>query len=100
MISEAFKQNEHKYLQADFSFWRDASGHEVDLLIEHNDKIGIVEIKASETIKSDDFKGLNYFAELDGSNVKHKHLLYAGALSQKRSQANITAWNKVADILI
>lgn len=100
MVSEAFKQNEHKYLQADFSFWRDASGHEVDLLIEHNDKIGIAEIKASETIKSDDFKGLNYFAELDGSNVKHKHLLYAGALSQKRSQANITAWNKVADILI
>jgi hypothetical protein len=99
MVSEAFKQNDHKYLHADFCFWRDASGHEIDLLIEHNDKIGIAEIKATATIKSDDFNGLTYFANLKGSNVKSKHLLYTGALSQKRSQANVIAWNEVADIL-
>jgi hypothetical protein len=100
IVGEAFKQNDHKYLHADFCFWRDASGHEIDLLIEHNDKISIVEIKATATLKSDDFNGLNYFANLDGSHVKNKHLIYTGVISQKRSQANIKAWNKVADILI
>jgi hypothetical protein len=79
--------------------WRDASGHEIDLLIEHNDKIGIAEIKATATLKCDDFKGLNYFAALEGSNVKSKNLIYTGVLNQKRSQANITSWNKAEDIL-
>jgi predicted AAA+ superfamily ATPase len=99
MVAEVFKQNDHKYLHADFCFWRDASGHEVDLIIAHNDKIDIAEIKASETIKSDDFKGLNYFANLEGSHVKSKHLLYTGTHNQKRSEGNITAWNNVEDIL-
>jgi predicted AAA+ superfamily ATPase len=98
MVSEAFKQNDHKYLHADFCFWRDASGHEIDLLTEHNDKITIAEIKATATLKNDDFNGLNYFASLPGSNVKSKHLIYTGELSQKRSQANITAWNQVGNI--
>lgn len=99
MIAEAFKQNDHKYLHADFSFWRDASGHEIDLIIEHNDKIDIAEIKATYTIKGDEFNGLTYFENLKGSNVKNKHLLFAGAQSQKRSQAQVVAWNEVGDIL-
>lgn len=99
MVSEAFKENEHQYLHADFCFWRDASGHEIDLLIEHNDKIDIAEIKASETIKSDDFKGLNYFANLEGSNVKSKYLLYTGATNQKRSLIHLTSWKDLADML-
>ena len=99
IVAEAHKLNDHQYLHANFNFWRDASGHEIDLLIEHNDKIGIAEIKATATIKSDDFNGLNYFANLEGSNVKSKFLIYTGAFNQKRSQANITSWNEVGDIL-
>jgi predicted AAA+ superfamily ATPase len=99
IVAEAFKQNDHKYLHADFCFWRDASGNEVDLLIEHDDKLSIAEIKASATIKNEYFKGLNYFAGLEGSNVKKKNLIYTGALNQKRTQLNVVSWKETADIL-
>ena len=98
-MAEAFKQNDHKYLHADFCFWRDASGNEVDLLVEHNDKLSIVEIKASSTIKNEHFKGLNYFGALEGSNVKSKNLIYTGALNQKRSQLNVVSWKETGAIL-
>jgi predicted AAA+ superfamily ATPase len=99
IVAEAFKQNDHKYLHADFCFWRDASGNEVDLLVEHNDKLSIVEIKASSTIKNEHFKGLNYFGALEGSNVKSKNLIYTGALNQKRSQLNVVSWRETGAIL-
>jgi predicted AAA+ superfamily ATPase len=99
IVAEAFKQNDHKYLHADFCFWRDASGNEVDLLVEHNDKLSIAEIKASSTIKNEHFKGLNYFGALEGSNVKSKNLIYTGALNQKRSQLNVFSWKETGAIL-
>jgi predicted AAA+ superfamily ATPase len=99
IVAEAFKQNDHKYLHADFCFWRDASGNEVDLLVEHNDKLSIAEIKASSTIKNEHFKGLNYFGALEGSNVKSKNLIYTGALNQKRSQLNVLSWKETGAIL-
>jgi hypothetical protein len=99
IVAEAFKQNDHKYLHADFCFWRDASGNEVDLLVEHNDKLSIAEIKASSTIKNEYFKGLNYFGALEGSNVKSKNLIYTGALNQKRSQLNVVSWKETGAIL-
>lgn len=99
IVAEAFKQNDHKYLHADFCFWRDASGNEVDLLVEHNDKLSIAEIKASSTIKNEHFKGLNYFGALEGSNVKSKNLIYTGALNQKRSQLNVVSWKETGAIL-
>ena len=99
IVAEAFKQNDHKYLHADFCFWRDASGNEVDLLVEHNDKLSIAEIKASATIKNEYFNGLNYFEALEGSNVKGKNLIYTGDLNQKRSHFNLVSWKQTADIL-
>ena len=99
IVAEAFKQNDHKYLHADFCFWRDASGNEVDLLVEHNDKLSIAEIKASSTIKNEHLKGLNYFGALEGSNVKSKNLIYTGALNQKRSQLNVVSWKETGAIL-
>lgn len=98
IVAEAEKQNHHKYLHADFWFWRDASGHEVDLLIEHDDVIKIAEIKATSTIKSDFFKGLNYFEKLDSKNISSKNLIYNGSQSQKRSSGNMLSWKDVAMI--
>ena len=98
IIAEAEKQNQHKYLHADFWFWRDASGHEIDLLFNYNDAVQIVEIKATETIKSDFFKGLNYFENLEGNHIKSKSLIHAGNQTQKRSSGNVVSWKEVASI--
>jgi hypothetical protein len=43
-------------------YWRDAHGHEVDLVIEKDDRIVAIEIKSSSTVAPADAKNLHVFA--------------------------------------
>ena len=98
-LSELIKQNEHQYLHADFSFWRDSSGHEVDLLTYLDDRLSVTEVKTTETIKDDFFKGINYFSALEGSHVAKKNLIYTGDYSYKKNGMHVTSW-KDTNLLI
>lgn len=96
IISEYVKKKYHKNeRQIDFWFWRDSEGNEVDLLIEKPQETEIVEIKATQTVMFDLFKGLNYYAALE-TNVKlTKTLVYGGTERQERSVAQVLPWNEV-----
>lgn len=82
----------------DFWFWRDVQGREVDLLFQDNQLLNIMEIKASQTIMSDMFKGLNFFTELAKDSIKDKFLVNSGAVNQKRSAAEVIGWEKIEKI--
>jgi uncharacterized protein len=95
IISEFYKQNEHQYLHNDFFYWRDSNGNEVDLLCPKAMKFEIFEIKSSQTIKSDHFKGLNYLNEISENAVSKKTLIYGGNESQERTHYSIKSWKDV-----
>ena len=92
LINEYIKLNYHKNLLRDFWFWRDAVGNEVDLIWQQSEKLNLIEIKASETIQSKMFKGLNYFEKLKPELVDSKTLVHTGLFGQKRSQVTIKSW--------
>lgn len=92
VINEYIKLNYHKNLLRDFWFWRDAVGNEVDLIWQQSEKLNLIEIKASETIQSKMFKGLNYFEKLKPELVESKTLVHTGLFDQERSQATIKSW--------
>jgi len=92
VINEYIKLNYHKNLLRDFWFWRDAVGNEVDLIWQQSEKLNLIEIKASETIQSKMFKGLNYFEKLKPELVESKTLVHTGLFGQKRSQVTIKSW--------
>ena len=92
VINEYIKLNYHKNLLRDFWFWRDAVGNEVDLIWQQSEKLNLIEIKASETIQSKMFKGLNYFEKLKPELVESKTLVHTGLFDQKRSQVTIKSW--------
>lgn len=92
LINEYIKLNYHKNLLRDFWFWRDAVGNEVDLIWQQSEKLNLIEIKASETIQSKMFKGLNYFEKLKPELVESKTLVHTGLFGQKRSQVTIKSW--------
>ena len=58
VVSEALKTRFNHGLPANLYFWRDRSGHEVDLLIETTDQLIPVEIKSSQTVNADFFTGI------------------------------------------
>lgn len=92
MVAEYTKRCYHKNQLQDLWFWRDAAGHEVDLLTQDIDSINLMEIKATQTILSNLFKGLNYF-EQRAKNIKiTKSLIYAGNESQVRTDVKIISW--------
>lgn len=93
IIAEFQKQNYHNYLHQDFYFWRDSNGNEVDLLIPNESGFDIFEIKASETILKQQFKGLEYLENIAQGSVTKKTLIYGGEESQIRTNYSINAWH-------
>ncbi len=92
IISEYVKQNYHQNNYDEFWFWRDASGHEVDLIRQDDFRFNVIEIKSTKTIMQDLFKGITYFEALAKENVKSKTLVYSGLENQKRTNANVISW--------
>ncbi len=93
VINEYLKQNYHNNLMHDFWFWRDAVGHEVDLIWQDSDKLNVVEIKASETIMPKMFNGLAYFDKLASDRIASKTLVHTGSFNQQRTAARVQSWN-------
>jgi len=95
VVTEYLKHNYHNNLLRDLWFWRDAVGHEVDLIWQEDEQLNIIEIKASETIMTEMFRGLEYFEKHDPTLVKSKTLVHTGLMNQKRKQGNIQSWMEV-----
>lgn len=95
VISEYVKKNYHHNLLRDLWFWRDAVGHEVDLIWQEDEMLNLVEIKASETVMSDMFKGLTYFQKLSPELVKSKTLVHTGLFNQERNQVKVRTWKEI-----
>ena len=95
IISEYIKKNYHHNLLRDVWFWRDAVGHEVDFIWQKTEKLHLIEIKATETILTDMFKGLNYFEKLKPEIVESKTIVHTGLFNQQRSLGAISSWKQI-----
>jgi len=96
IISEFFKSQLNQGLKTNAYFWRDKVGHEIDLLIEKNQKLTAIEIKSGATIASDYFANLNYFQTMYDKALSK--VIYGGLETQKRSAADIYPWFQMNDL--
>lgn len=65
--------------EADMWHFRDARKREVDIVLERADgRIVGVEVKASATVRREDFKGLAALAELAGDSLERGLVFYGG----------------------
>lgn len=95
VINEYLKQNYHQNMMLDFWFWRDAVGHEIDFIWQNSEKINLVEIKASQTIMPDMFKGLSYFEKFNPEIIESKTLIHTGLFNQNRTMAKVLSWKEI-----
>lgn len=95
VIAEYHKKNFHHYLHQQYYFWQDSNKHEIDLLMKTAKGFDILEVKASQTIKSEFFGNMDFF-EAIADNVKiKKTLVYGGSENQKRTKYNILSWQNI-----
>lgn len=95
IVSEFVKLNYHQNKLRDIFFWRDAVGHEVDLVWQDDEQLNLMEIKASETIVPSMFKGLEYFDSKAASLVKSKMLVHTGMFHQDRTNLVVQSWSNL-----
>jgi hypothetical protein len=92
MIAEYLKRIHHAGRFEDIWFWRDSTGHEIDLLIDNGQTISVAEIKAGMTIMPDMFETLAWWEKISGQQNLVKLLVYGGSENQTRSAGAVVAW--------
>lgn len=95
VVNEFMKKRLNAGLPANFSFWRDSNGNEVDLLIPDADRQFAYEIKSGATFKSEFFKGLDYWAKLSSADADHKAVVYSGDSMLKTSAGTVIPWGRI-----
>ena len=96
VITEILKNSYNKGTRPSMYFWRDFTGHEIDLLIDAGGTVYPLEIKSSKSMHSHFFKNLDFFNKISDNDPKFSTIIYAGSEDQKRSKGQIKGWKAVA----
>lgn len=78
-------------------YWRDKTGHEIDVIVDNDGNITPIEIKSSKTINTAFFKHIKYWNNLSGND--NSIVFYSGEQEQQRSDGTlITNWQNINQI--
>ena len=92
IVGELKKARLNRGLPDHLYFWRDRSGNEVDVLIDHGDQLQPIEIKPGQTLSRDQFEGLRRWLELAGNTATDPMLIYGGDTAMTRSGVKVFPW--------
>ncbi len=90
IVTELRKLFIHHGQRPPLSFWRESSGREVDIIIDYGERRLPVEVKASETLASDFFRGLDRYVKLSGD--PGGVLVHGGDANYPRKRHAVRAW--------
>ncbi|GHV36787.1 ATPase [Synergistales bacterium] len=100
VVSEIMKNFHNNARSPGCFFWRDSSGHEVDMVIEDRMRVFPVEVKSGKTIASDFFNSLRRWRDMAApyENDASGTLLYGGDENYTREGFNVVSWDRAYDI--
>ena len=82
VVSELIKKFTNKGIIPPLYYWRDKTGHEIDVIIDTSEKIIPIEIKSGKTFVANWFKNIKYWQNLSKQDTAY--LLFGGKQEQKR----------------
>ena len=100
VITELLKQRFNAGQPRDLYFWRDSTGHEVDVLIETARGLQALEIKSGSTFASDWTSSLKKWKQFAGDEAIQPSLVYGGTASYARDGVQVWGWQHVDRITI
>lgn len=92
VLAELYKAFAHRGETPPLYFWRDKTGHEVDVVIDTGSRLIPVEIKSSETVGRSLFDGLKYYISLGFPVSETGVLIHGGNGLYQREQFLIRPW--------
>jgi uncharacterized protein len=88
VISELVKYRYNRVRRHNLLFFRDAKGHEVDVLMPLADKLVPIEIKSAATFRREFFRGIQYFQESINPGPKGI-VVFGGERTEERSAGHL-----------
>jgi len=103
VVTELMKNALHSGRRAEFFFFRDAKGFEVDLLFQTGSGWTAVEVKSGTTVADDWFEPLLRFERavapmLPGNGATKKAIVYGGEDEYIRRGCRVTPWHRIASL--
>ncbi len=95
IVSETAKKYHHHRQQLPLYFWRDQTGHEIDLLIEDGTDLYPVEIKAGQTVSSGMFDTLHWWCQQANQPLSTATLVYGGNDFYTHNTVAVRPWFSV-----
>jgi len=92
VVTELLKNYYNRGATPDLYFWRDSTGHEIDILIDHGQELVPIEVKSGQTFASDFLKSLAYWKSLPGQEHCRAALVYGGDSSYMRHRIAVLSW--------
>jgi uncharacterized protein len=92
VVAEVAKAYLHHRRTPPMFFWRDRTGHEVDLLIQEANLLYPVEIKSGNTMSPDMLEGLLWWTNLAGLPPDAATLVYGGDEAFTRRNVAVCPW--------
>lgn len=83
VVTELLKKRTNAGKPVNLYYWRDKTGHEVDVVIDKGLTLVPIEIKAGKTINGEFFKNVLYWNKLSGE--QKAYIIYAGDQEEERS---------------
>ncbi|OJV19682.1 MAG: AAA family ATPase [Dyadobacter sp. 50-39] len=90
VVTELVKQRTNAGKPVNLYYWRDKTGHEVDVVIDNGLSLVPIEIKAGKTVNNEFFGNITYWSKLSGATSGY--IAYAGNQIEERSNG-ITVLN-------
>ena len=95
IVAELMKIRLNRGERPNLYFWRDSNGNEVDVVIEHGQKLMPVEIKSGQTVAHDFFSGLERWTAMAGDRTFSPTLIYGGTDTYRQKGICVTGWRDI-----
>ncbi len=92
VVAETAKAYLHHRRLPPLFFWRDRTGHEIDLLVEEAGQLYPAEIKSGQTVSSDMLAGLRWWCDLSGQPLESATLIHGGQERYTRNGVAVRSW--------
>lgn len=98
VIAEIFKQDYHRGERPNLYFWRDNHGDEMDLLRDYANLTKLLEIKSTQTLMPNHFKGISKFQKLLEKENTEFFMAYEGDQAMTRNKgAKVLSWRDLSE---
>ena len=92
VVSELTKAFVHRGMEAPLYHWRDATGHEVDVIIDLGDRLVPLEVKSSATVGAQVFDGLRWWTGIGSNPTTGGMFVHGGGVRREQEGFSVRPW--------